>query len=182
MLIQREQSILLVIDVQSRLVPTIDNGEQVIEESGWLLDLAGDLNIPRIISEQYPTGLGPSVDVLGQRIDDHELFTKMHFSCLSEPGFTDRLAQLDRQQIIVTGMEAHVCVLQTVLELCEAQWQVFVVEDAIGSANTADRRAALTRMGAAGATMVTRQMVFFEWLRVAGTEEFSTLLRRYIIK
>jgi nicotinamidase-related amidase len=99
---------------------------------------------------------------------------------VSEPGFIDRLVQSGRQQIIVAGMEAHVCVMQTVLALCEANWQVFIVEDVVGSAQVTDQRAALARMGSAGASIVTKQMVFFEWLRIADTKEFSSLLRRYI--
>lgn len=180
MLLQHDASQVIIVDVQNRLAPVIDDGERVVERCGWIMDLAKDLDIPVLVTEQYPQGLGPTVDTLRARVNDNSVFTKNHFSCLSEPGFSQAINRPGRRQVIVAGMETHVCVLQTVLQLCEARWQVFPVVDALGSRDPEDKAVALDRMRASGATPVTTEMLFFEWIRKAGTPEATDLLRRYL--
>lgn len=176
MLIDRQQSLLLIVDVQERLAPAIHDGAAAIANNRRLLAAAERLGVPVFVSEQNVRGLGPTVPELlplpagAQRID------KLHFSCAREPGFLERLAQTGRRQIVVTGMEAHVCVLQTVLGLIDAGYAVFLIEDAASSRTPENRAAAIARARAAGAHIVTTEMVLFEWLERAATDDFRALL------
>lgn len=176
MLIDRSQSLLLVVDIQEKLAPAIHEGAAAIANNRRLLAGARRLGIPVMVSEQYVRGLGPTVAELLPLPAGTERFEKLHFSCTREPGFLERLATTDRRQIIVTGMETHVCVLQTVLGLLEAGYTVFLVEDAASSRTPANRAAAIARMRDAGARIVTTEMVLFEWLQKAGTDDFRALL------
>lgn len=176
MLIDRNQSALLMVDVQRKLAPAIHDGPAVIGNNRRLLAGAAHLGVPVFVSEQYVAGLGGTVDELLPLPEGAMRIDKMHFSCTAEPGFMPLLAHAGRQQIIVTGMEAHVCVLQTVLGLLEADFAVFLVEDAASSRTPANRAAGMARAQAAGASVVTTEMVLFEWLGQAGTEEFRALL------
>jgi nicotinamidase-related amidase len=176
MLITPDQSLLLVVDVQEKLAPAIHDGAAAIANSRRLLASAGRLGIPVFVSEQYVRGLGNTVADLLPLPAGTQLVEKMHFSCAREPGFLEKLAAHGRRQIVVTGMEAHVCVLQTVLGLLEAGYAVLLVEDAASSRTPANRATAVARMRAAGAHIVTTEMVVFEWLQKAGTEDFRALL------
>ena len=176
MLIQPDQSLLLVVDVQEKLAPAIHDGAAAIANNRRLLASAAQLGIPVFVSEQYVRGLGGTVADLLPLPVGAQLIEKMHFSCTREPGFLEKLAQTGRRQIIVTGMETHVCVLQTVLGLLEAGYTVFLVEDAASSRTPENRMAAIARMRAAGTCIVTTEMVVFEWLQKAGTNDFRALL------
>jgi nicotinamidase-related amidase len=172
MLIDAERSMLLVIDLQAKLVPVLADHERVVAHVTWLMRLAQKLGVPVAGTEQYPKGLGPLVPKVRKLLPAGAIGTKNHFSavaaqCLAElPGH-------DRAQVVVVGAEAHVCVLQTSLELLEDGKEVYVVADAIASRHAADRDIALTRMRDEGIRVVTREMVAFEWLAVAGTPLFS---------
>ncbi|MFA7291253.1 MAG: hydrolase [Rhodocyclaceae bacterium] len=176
MLIQPNQSLLLVVDIQEKLAPAIHEGAAAIANNRRLLASATRLGIPVFVSEQYVRGLGGTVAELLPLPAGAQRIEKMHFSCTREPGFLEKLAQTGRQQIVVTGMETHVCVLQTALGLLEAGYTVFLVEDASSSRTPANRAAALARLRAAGAHIVTTEMVVFEWLQKAGTDDFRALL------
>ncbi len=176
MLIDRNQSLLLIVDIQERLAPAIHDGEAAVANNGRLLAAAERLGVPVFVSEQYVRGLGPTVPALQPLPANAWRFDKMHFSCTREPGFLDRLAASGRRQVLVTGMETHVCVLQTVLGLVEAGYAVFLIEDAASSRTPENRAAAIARARAAGAAIVTTEMVLFEWLERAGTDEFRALL------
>lgn len=176
MLLDRAQSLLLVVDVQEKLAPAIHEGAAAIANNRRLLAATERLDVPVFVSEQYVAGLGPTVAALQPLPPRAQRFDKMHFSCTREPGFLDRLAATGRRQIIVTGMETHVCVLQTVLGLVDAGYDVFLVEDAASSRTPASRAAAIARARAAGAGIVTTEMVLFEWLERAGTDDFRALL------
>jgi len=176
MLIDREQSLLLVVDVQERLAPAIHDGTAAIAGNRRLLAGAGHLGIPILVSEQYVRGLGPTVADLLPLPTGARRFDKTHFACTREPGFLEQLAETGRRQILVTGMEAHVCVLQTVLGLLDAGYAVFLVADAAASRTPENHAAAVARARAAGAHIVTTEMVLFEWLERAGTDDFRALL------
>jgi len=176
MLIDRHQSLLLIVDIQEKLAPAIHEGAAAIANNQRLLAAADRLGVPIVVSEQYVRGLGPTVQDLQPLPPRAQRFEKMHFSCAREPGFLDLIADSGRRRIIVTGMEAHVCVLQTVLGLLDAGYAVCLVEDATSSRTPANRAAAISRMREAGADIVTTEMVLFEWLERAGTDEFRTLL------
>ncbi|HSG22110.1 MAG TPA: hydrolase [Azonexus sp.] len=185
MLIEREKSLLLIVDIQEKLAPAILEGEAAIRNNVRLLTGARQLGIPGFVSEQYVHGLGPSVAEIrnaatietkaGPRVDAH-FFEKIHFSCTAEPGVIELLRASGRQQILLTGMETHVCVLQTALGLLEAGFDVFLIADATSSRTLANRAAAIERLQKCGVHIVTTEMVLFEWLHQAGTEEFRAML------
>lgn len=172
MLLQADQSCLLVVDIQERLAPAITGGETLIARVATLIKGAEALNVPILVSEQYPKGLGHTVEPLASLLRGQQVIEKTHFSCLREPGFADHVRRLHRQQVVVVGMEAHVCVLQSVKDLLLHQYDVFVVADGIGSRVEENRRLALERMQRAGASIVTLEMVLFEWLERADRPEF----------
>lgn len=179
MLMDRLESTLLVIDLQTRLQPMIDQGATVLGNCEALIRAAGRLAVPCVISEQYPQGLGGTVETI-KAVAAHASFVeKTHFSCVAEGCLGDTAINA-RAQVIVCGTEAHVCVQQTVLELLDAGKTVFVVADAVGSRAPDNKTLALERMRVAGAQIVSREMVLFEWLRKAATEEFREINRAFI--
>lgn len=180
MLIEREKSCLLVVDIQERLVPAIHEGERVVENTAWLMRIASELGVPTLVSEQYPRGLGATVESLRQLAQDDSVVEKIHFSCAEAPECRGRLDALGRAQVIVTGIEAHVCVLQTAIGLAQGGYDVFVVADAVSSRRPEDAALALERLRAVGVAVVCREMVAFEWLHQAGTEIFRTISKQYL--
>ncbi|MFZ2972029.1 MAG: hydrolase [Ferribacterium limneticum] len=176
MLIRRADSLLLIVDIQQKLAPAIHDSERVVANSVRLLEGAKLLGVPAFISEQYVKGLGPSLEVIRTAAVDAKFFEKTHFSCAAEPGVIDLLRAAKRPQIVLTGTETHVCVLQTAFGLQAAGFEVYLVADAASSRTTENRSAAIERMRAAGIGIVTTEMVLFEWLHQAGTDDFRQLL------
>ena len=176
MLIRREQSLLLVVDIQEKLAPAILNADGVVANAAKLIQAAQKLSVPMLASEQYPKGLGRTVPALRNLLPPAAIFEKTHFSCFGEAGVAERLRQTQRQQIIVCGMEAHVCVLQTALELKAAGYTKMVVADAVSSRQQENHALGLARLRGAGVEIVTTEMVLFEWIGQAGTPEFRSLL------
>lgn len=171
---------LLIIDVQERLAPNVDAPERVISNCGRLITFARRLDVPITLTEQYPRGLGPTTGILlelaGNSIPRLE---KTEFSVWKNPAIRARIGDVARQgrrQVIVAGMEAHICVLQTVLDLIANDFDVFVVADAISSRVPQSKDLAIDRMARAGAAIVNHEMVGFEWLERAGTPEFKDLI------
>lgn len=176
MLIRRADSLLLIVDVQEKLAPAISGREAAVANNVRLLEAARQLGVPAFISEQYVRGLGPSVAEIRNAGSAARFFEKTHFSCTGEPGVVDMLRAAGRPQVVLTGMEAHVCVLQTAFGLLGAGFAVFLVADASSSRTPDNRSAAIERMRAAGVQIVSTEMVLFEWLEKAGTDEFRALL------
>ena len=179
MLLDAHHSCLLIIDLQGRLLPAIDGGEAILEQAQWLLEVAQALDVPVLCTEQYPKGLGPTDARLRARLPASAMREKIHFSAVKGPGLFD-LPGGERLQWVVCGTESHVCVLQSVLDLLAAGRQVFVVEEAVGSRRARDKALALARMAQAGAQIVSREMVAFEWLGQAGDERFKRISRGFI--
>ncbi|MCY1405037.1 nicotinamidase/pyrazinamidase [compost metagenome] len=179
MLIRARDSVLLVVDIQEKLLPAIDDGAAVVENAGWLLGVAQRLEVPVIASEQYTKGLGLTVAALRDRLEAAAILEKIAFSACAD----DALFALpggEREQFVVCGSETHVCVLQTVLGLLQRGRQVFVVAEAVGSRRPQDKALALERMRQAGAQIVSREMVAFEWMERAGTDLFRQISREFI--
>lgn len=173
-----DSSQLVVIDVQARLAAAMapDDRARVLRNAGLLLRAAGLLAVPVTYTEQYPKGLGPmEPDLAALLPDDAVRAEKTTFSCCGEESFRRRVFPLHRRQVVVAGMEAHVCVLQTVLELIDHGHEVFVAEDAVSSRDAGHRRNALERMRDAGAIITNAESVAFEWLRDARHEHFKTV-------
>jgi nicotinamidase-related amidase len=182
MLLQKSKSCLVIIDVQEKLTPHVIHAETVIKQCAWLMRLANELGIPVMVSEQYPSGLGKTVKDLHQWILDIETISKVHFSCYREPNFLQQWHALERTQVVIAGIETHVCVLQTALDMNAAGIDVFVVVQATSSRDAQDHESALARMIQAGIQLVTPEMVLFEWLEQAGTPEFKAVSQNFLKK
>lgn len=176
MLIEANQSCLLVVDIQSGLAPVVTAPDKLIANAALLLTAARRLDVPILASEQYPRGIGHTVDAVSELLPAGSVVEKVHFSCLQDDGYVARLRELNRPQAVIAGIEAHVCVLQTAEDLLSADREVFVVADATSSRNPDNHRAALERLACAGARIVTTEMVVFEWLGKAGTPEFKDVI------
>lgn len=179
MLMDRNDSVVLVVDIQERLLPHIDGWQRILDSAVWLVRVAQALGVPVMASEQYPKGLGHTHPELLRWLPAEAVGTKLHFSCAAArclPG----LPGADRRQVVVTGIESHVCVLQTALELRWQGREVFVVADAVGSRRGSDRELALARLRSHGVEIVSREMVAFEWLKQAGTEEFRSISSTFL--
>lgn len=179
MLITSSQSCLLLIDVQEKLIPFIYEYEKLIENCVWLLKLANKLSIPILISEQYPKGLGHTVGAIRDVMANAPVYEKVAFSCASDEHLKNAIKQQSRSQLILIGIESHVCVLQTAMELAK-DYDVFVVADSVSSRNPYDKKIALKRMQQAGIHLVTKEMVLFEWLHQAGNELFKEVSKEFL--
>lgn len=176
MLIKPDQSCLIVIDVQERLVPAMQAPARVIRNTRTLMTAAKKLGVPMLLTEQYPKGLGRIVPELQELSKAGRVIEKIHFDCMNEKPFAEAFRALGRRQAVIVGMEAHICVMQTGVDLMEQGYEIFVVTDATSSRSPESEKACLDRLGAAGAGIVTTEMVVYEWLGRAGTPEFRELL------
>ncbi|MEO9166782.1 MAG: hydrolase [Aestuariivirga sp.] len=176
MLIEAARSCLLMVDMQERLLPAIHGFERVIENCGLLLQVAEKLDLPLIVTEQYPKGLGPTVPELESK--NATIFEKLSFSGLRDEKIRAHFKTLEDsgfKQVIMCGVEAHVCVLQTALDLKLAGFEVFVVADACSSRSAESVALALPRLRHNGVQVVDAEMAIFELAGKAGTPEFKAL-------
>lgn len=175
MLLDRRRSLLCVIDIQERLLTAMTAGEGMLKATRTLIQAARRLDIPVLASEQYPKGLGATVPDLAGDLKTGEVFEKTAFSCARDPGFATAVSGCQRRQLVLCGIEAHVCVLQTALGFRAAGYDVAVVRDAVTSRAPESVTAALERLTLAGIPTPTVEMALFEWLEEAGTPEFKDL-------
>lgn len=176
MLIRSGDSCLIVIDMQERLVPAMQAPARTIKNAKLLISVARELDIPVLLTEQYPKGLGRTVKEIADVANGLPVLEKMHFSCMEDTDFAGAFRKLGRKQAVIAGMEAHICVMQTAVNLMDEGYEVFVVTDATSSRTLESEQACLDRLGACGAGIVTTEMVVFEWLGKAGTDAFKKLL------
>jgi nicotinamidase-related amidase len=179
MLMNAHDSALLVVDVQERLLPHIHDWQRVLENVHWLVRVAQKIGVPVMATEQYPKGIGHTHPDIAALLPPDSVGEKMHFSCVAGRCLT-ALPGHERRQVVVCGTESHVCVLQTVLDLRQHGKEVYVVDDAVGSRNPADKALALQRMRDNGVVIVSREMVAFEWLHEAGTPLFKEVSQQFL--
>jgi len=174
--LERESAQLVVVDVQDKLCRAMDHKvlEKLTGNISILLDTAAELGLPAIATEQYVKGLGETVPALKEKLTAASM-EKMTFSCCGGDGFLEALERTGRRQVILTGMETHVCVLQTALELLSHGYVVHLVCDAVMSRRKQNWETALRTLTAAGVVLTSTEAVLFQLLRVAGTEEFKKL-------
>ena len=173
-LLSRYTTRLLVIDVQEKLVPAIENGESVVRNCCDLVAAAAILDVPIVATEQYPKGLGTTVPELAGTV--RSCPEKTRFSAAEVLGWSSTNADgTSQHQVVVAGIEAHVCVLQTVLDLLSDGFDVHVAADAIGSRVSTDRETALQRMRDSGATITTTESAIFELCETASAPEFKQI-------
>jgi nicotinamidase-related amidase len=172
-LMSRDDTAVLVVDVQERLLPAIRDGQRVVWNIRRLLEAARILGLSVVATEQYPRGLGKTVAELAERLD--VIPEKLMFSCRGCPEIFRDLREQGRSKILVTGIEAHVCVQQTVLDLIGDGFRAYVPVDAVGSRFDIDYTTALRRMDSAGAALLSTEAALFEWCELAGTPEFKQI-------
>jgi nicotinamidase-related amidase len=166
---------LVVVDVQEKLIDAIAEGRRVVWNVRRLIDGAKVLGVPVVGTEQYPKGLGPTVPELAERLGP--VPSKLTFSGGGCPEIFTALRARAIYSLLVCGIEAHVCVQQTVLDLLADGWRIYVAVDAVGSRHEIDRQTALRRMETSGATLTTTEAALFEWCEIAGTPEFKQISR-----
>jgi len=176
MLIRVQESLLLLVDVQTRLAAAVAGSAAAIARARLLLEAARRLDVPVAATEQYPRGIGATVPELRDRLHSGEIVEKIAFSGAAAPELVALLERAGRPRIVVCGLESHVCVLQTALGLAERGYQPCAVADAVASRDPADRDLALDRLRRGGIDVVSAEMVVFEWLERAGTGTFKALL------
>lgn len=176
MLLDAGDAVLFIVDIQARLAPAMADPEGTIARAGILLAAADRLEIPVAVSEQYPQGLGATDERLPLPARAR-VFAKTAFSAARDPAILAHLEGLGRRQVVLCGMETHVCVLQTALDLVARGFRPAVVADAVASRSLERKERGLARMAAAGVAVVDSEMVVFEWLEAAGTPAFRELSR-----
>jgi len=174
-MMRRRDQILLIVDVQERLAPAILEGELIVERCLLLGEIAQRLGVPILLSEQYPKGLGSTLASLTARLTSATTLAKTAFSCAEDEQIRGAVQATGRRGIVICGMEAHVCVLQSALGFAAAGWEVAVVADAVGSRRASSKELGLARMRAHGIEIVDAEMVAFEWLKRAATDEFRQI-------
>jgi nicotinamidase-related amidase len=174
--IGRDTSFLLIVDMQEKLVPAVEQPGRVVANAVRLMTGAARLEVPILLTEHYPKGIGPIVPALRALASADAMLEKIHFDAVSEPDCARRFAALGRRQAVVAGTEAHVCVLQSALGLKRAGYDPYLVVDAVSSRKPEDKAVAVVRLRDAGVGAVTTEMVLFEWLARGNTAEFRDLL------
>lgn len=173
-LMNRDDTALVVIDMQEKLLPLVVGHERIAWNIGRLLDAANLFGVPAVATEQYPQGLGRTLPQLAAKIAA-AIPDKLHFSCGACGEAFTQLAERGIHRLLLCGIEAHVCVQQSAIDLMAAGFRIYLAVDAVGARFDIDRDIALRRMEASGATLTTTEAAIFEWCEVAGTAEFRSL-------
>lgn len=174
-LLDRNKSALLVIDIQERILPVIFESERVVQNSIILIKGFKELALPVYFTEQYPKGLGLTSALVKDALEDTKPIEKMSFSCSGAPGLFDELQNSKIEQVVLCGIESHVCVMQTALDLLANGFQVHIASDAVSSRREFDFKSALNRMQQNDAEITLTESVLFELLEVCGTEQFKAI-------
>lgn len=169
-----EDTVLVIIDLQEKLMQAMKDRERVYKNTVLLLETAKQFAIPVIVTEQYPRGLGKTVPEITEHLPEHSLVEKTHFSaCI--PDFIDLLGSINRRQVIIAGSETHICVFQTTRDLMEAGYQVYIPRDAVCSRTDENYENGLDLMKSAGAVITNAETIIFDLLKQAGTAPFKAI-------
>jgi nicotinamidase-related amidase len=177
-ILDKEDAVLLIVDIQERLAAVMKERDRVVRNNLHLIDLARMTDVPVVVTEQYPKGLGRTVAELQSALPPYQPIEKISFNCCGEPAFLAEIRKLNRKKIVLTGMETHICVLQTATGLLQDGFIPHVVGDAICSRTEENWRTGLAFMRDAGAVITCTETVLFQLLKVAGTEEFKKISQR----
>ncbi|MBT2775008.1 isochorismatase family protein [Halomonas sp. ISL-60] len=180
MLLQREKSLLLMVDFQAGLLPVINGGQEAINEAAWLGEMACLLEVPVWLTEQNPEKLGGTAPSLLAALIDYRLWEKQHFGVMEEAEFRSALKASGKTQVVLCGTEAHICVLQTGLGLLEAGYELYWLSEASASRRPQEAMLARERACASGAVAVTADMVAYEWLHRCDTALFKEAHQRFL--
>lgn len=169
---------LVIVDIQERLAAVMSKREGVVNNTLHLIECAKLLGVPVIVTEQYPRGLGTTLDEIKVAVPEYKPFEKVYFGCCEEPGFNQLIGALGRRTMLVAGMESHVCVLQTALGMLKEGYGVQLVADAVCSRKKSDHLTGLGVARDAGAVVTSTEAALFQMLRRAGTDEFKVISKR----
>lgn len=174
--LDRKDAVVVVVDVQEKLLPAMpqDRLAQLFKYAKAMVLAARELGVPVLATEQYPKGLGATAPQLRELLPDAPI-VKMHFSCGADPAFTSALKATGRKQVVLLGMETHVCVFQTARDLVDQGYEVFVCADAVTSRSDEHRQSGLELIRASGAQVHNVESVIFDLLHAAGTDEFKKI-------
>ncbi len=175
-MITKENSCFLVLDMQSKLFPHIYDFHGLEITSLKIIEGMKNLNIPILVTEQYPKGIGATIPSVQTALDeDYKPIEKLTFSCCGEEQFLHKLKSLGKKNVIIIGIESHICVLQTCLELIEYGYQPVLVDECISSRKLNDKTVAIQRMRQSGAIITTYESILFELCRISGTPVFKEI-------
>lgn len=177
MRIIKEQSAGLIIDIQEKLLPHIHDNDALLARTDILIRGLQILDVPMLVTEQYTKGLGFTVEPVKSLFREFSSSEKISFSCCDDPGFFEKFKSLNRRFVIIAGIETHVCVLQTVLDLLEKNYLPVVVSDCVSSRNTQDKEIALRRIEKSGGIVTSAESILFELTRFAGSDTFKSISR-----
>jgi nicotinamidase-related amidase len=175
MRINKENTVAVVVDIQEKLLPHIENNDKITKNSLTLIKGLRVLGIPVIATQQYTKGLGNTIDSISEAVGNFSYIEKTSFSCYREPSFIKVLNRLGKRNVILLGVETHVCVMQTALDLHANNFNPVIITDATGSRKAEDKKVAIWRMRDEGCTMATTESILFELCLKAGTDEFKEI-------
>ena len=177
-LLEREKTGLLIIDIQEKLMEVMGQSERVLDNTTRLLHLSKIFSLPVILTEHFTKWLGPTVPEITEALPSYEPISKMHFNCCDADAFNDRLDSEGLENIIVAGVESHICIFQTCASLVERGYHVHVPGDAVDSRTDENRLVGLNLMERAGAVITSTETVIYQILKKAGTKEFNKMLKK----
>jgi nicotinamidase-related amidase len=177
-MLDKENTILLIVDIQEKLAAVMKERDKVIKNNLHLIELAKMINMPVMVTEQYSKGLGPTVPDIREALPSYHPIEKMTFDCCGQPTFLDELKKQKKSHVVLTGMETHICVLQTCVGLLRDGIVIHAVQDAICSRTKESWKTGMEFMRDAGAAVTCTETVLFQLLKIAGTEEFKKISKR----
>jgi nicotinamidase-related amidase len=176
--LDKEDTVLLIVDIQEKLAAVMKEKEKVVRNNLHLIELAKMINMPVMVTEQYPKGLGPTVADIRNALPFYRPVEKMTFDCCGRPPFLEELKEHGKRNVVLTGMETHICVLQTCIGLLKGGINVHIVQDAVCSRTGENWKTGVDFMREAGAVVTSTETALFQLLKVAGTEEFKKISQR----
>lgn len=171
----KDNSLLLIIDIQERLFPHMSNADKLSENCQILLKGLTELSVPAFLSEQYVKGLGETIEPIKSLLAESKSAEKRSFSCCDDPEMMKAIESFNRKEIILIGIETHVCILQTAIDLLEKEYKVVVIADCVSSRNEADKRIALDRIRQEGGRVSSYESILFELTRSSSAAEFKSI-------
>lgn len=177
MLIDESKLLCFLIDIQEKLFPKIFDNQSIFHKVKTYLQIINNMNLPLILTEQYPKGLGKTIDVIESDIKTKNFFKfqKTSFSCMSSDDVKDQVSNLGKKQVLLCGIETHICVLQTAFDLKEMDYDVFILDECVGSRNKLDKEIGLSRLRKFGCTILTLEMLAFELVRGSVHPNFKSI-------
>ena len=176
--LDKEDTVLLIVDIQEKLAAVMTEKDKVVRNNLHLIELAKMIKMPVMVTEQYPRGLGATVKDIREALPFYRPVEKMTFDCCGQPPFLEELKEHNKRNVVLTGMETHICVLQTCIGLLKGGINVHIVQDAVCSRTRENWKTGVEFMREAGAVVTSTETVLFQLLKVAGTDEFKKISQR----